>query len=112
MDRDPDYGIDRRDGCIVMGEISMNISQLEYGKSVRGKVFDAQTKEPLTNAKLILSIKQNGSTEKKKISTDENGIYQSDVLHGKLKKIEVEYLGYRNLKIDLKKQKHYTQQRL
>ena len=102
VDRKPDYGIDGRDGCVVMGEISMNITELKYGKSIQGKVFDSQTKEPLINAKLILIIEQNGSIKKKEINANENGIYQSD-LNGELKKIEVEYIAYRNLKIDIGK---------
>ncbi len=65
VERKPDYGIDGRDGCVVMGEISMNINELEYGKSIRGKVFDSKTKEPLINAKLKLTIEQNGSLKKR-----------------------------------------------
>ena len=61
VDRKPDYGISGRDGCVVMGEISMNITELKYGKSIRGKIFDSETKEPLINAKLKLTIDQNGS---------------------------------------------------
>lgn len=102
VDRKPDYGIDGRDGCVVMGEISMNITELEYGESIQGKVFDSQTKEPLINAKLTLIIEQNGSLKKKEIKANENGIYQSD-LNGELKKIEVEYIAYRKLKIDIGK---------
>ena len=102
VNRKPDYGIDGRDGCVIMGEISMNITELENGKSIRGKLFDSKTKEPLINAKLILSIEQNGSTKKKEINSNENGIYQSE-LNGELKKIEVEYIAYRNLKIDIRK---------
>jgi hypothetical protein len=102
VDRIPDYGIDGRDGCVVMGEISMNITELENGKSISGKVFDSQTKEPLINAKLTLIIEQNGSSNKRTINANENGIYQSD-LNGELKKIEVEYIAYRNLKIDIGK---------
>lgn len=102
VDRKPDYGISGRDGCVVMGEISMSISELENGKSVRGKVLDSEKNEPLINAKLKLTIEQNGSERTSEIYSDENGIYISD-LNGELKKMEVEYIAYRTLKIDFGK---------
>ncbi len=102
VDRKPDYGISGRDGCVIMGEISMNIAELNNGKSIRGKVFDSETKEPLINAKLKLSVKQNGMNSTSEINSDENGIYQAK-FKGELKKIEVEYVAYRNLKINLEK---------
>ena len=103
VNRKPDYGISGRDGCVTMGEISMNISELNNKKSIRGKVFDSETKEPLINAKLKLSIEQNGSNKTSEINSDVNGIYEAE-FNGELKKIEVEYIAYRTLKIDLEKQ--------
>ncbi|TDQ28142.1 P-loop NTPase family protein [Zeaxanthinibacter enoshimensis] len=102
MDRKPDYGIDGRDGCVVMGEISMDIYGFENGKSIRGKVFGSETRDPLVNAKLTLFIDQEGSTKKIEIVANEDGIYQS-VLNGKLSKIEVDYIAYRTLRIDIGK---------
>ena len=102
VDRKPDYGISGRDGCVVMEEISMNITELKNGKSIRGKIFDSKTKEPLINAKLKLTIAQNGSEKIAEIYSDENGIYQSKLI-GELRKIEVEYITYRTLKIDFDK---------
>ncbi|MEW2922945.1 hypothetical protein AB1A65_15835 [Muricauda sp. ANG21] len=103
VDRKPDYGINGRDGCVIMGEISMIITELENRKSVRGKVFDSEKKEPLINAKLKLTIEQNGSERTSEIYSDANGIYNTD-LFGELKKMEVEYIAYRTLKIDFAKQ--------
>lgn len=103
IDRKPDYGISGRDGCVVMGEISMSITELENGKSVSGKVFDSEKKEPLINAKLKLTIEQNGSERTSEIYSGENGIYKSDLI-GELKKMEVEYIAYRTLKIDFDQQ--------
>ena len=102
VDRKPDYGISGRDGCVVMEEISMNITEFKNGKSVRGKIFDSKTKTPLINAKLKLTIDQNGSEKTKEIYSDEDGIYQSELI-GELKKMEVEYIAYRTLKIDFEK---------
>ncbi|MCH4554138.1 hypothetical protein [Aestuariibaculum lutulentum] len=102
IDRKPEYGDGQRDGCVFMEEISMNITELNNGKSIRGKVFDSKTKEPLINAKLKLFIEQNGSSKTLEIKTNENGFYNSD-FKGKLKKIEVEYIAHRTLKVDLEK---------
>ena len=102
VDRKPDYGFSGRDGCVVMGEISMNITELKNGKSISGKIFDSETKKPLINAKLKLTIDQNGSEKISDIYSDENGIYKSELI-GELKKIEVEYIAYRSLKIDFEK---------
>lgn len=102
VERKPDYGISGRDGCVIMGEISMSITELKNGKSVRGKVFDSETKEPLINAKLKLTIDQNGSARTSNIYSDNNGIYKSDLI-GELKSMEVEYIAYRILKIDFEK---------
>jgi hypothetical protein len=102
VDRKPDYGISGRDGCVVMGEISMNVTELKKGKSISGKVFDSETKNPLINAKIKITIDQNGTEKTSDIYSDKNGIYISD-LFGELKKIEVEYIGYRTLKIDFGK---------
>lgn len=102
VDRKLDYGISGRDGCVVMGEISMNIAELKNGKTIRGKVFDSETKEPLINATLKLIIDQNGSNNITEIKTDGNGNYKSE-LKGNLKKIKVEYIAYRTLNIELDK---------
>lgn len=102
VDRKPDYGISGRDGCVVMEEISMKITELKNGKKVSGKIFDSKTKEPLINARLKLTIDQNGSKNATEIYSDKNGFYNYELV-GELKKMEVEYIAYRTLKIDFEK---------
>ena len=102
VDRKPDYGDGNRDGCVIMDEISMDIDHLNE-RSISGKVFDSKTKEPLNNAKLTLITNQNGLTNKTIITSNFNGFFKSE-LNGKPTKIEVEYIAYRNLKINLEKQ--------
>ena len=102
VDRKPDYGFVGRDGCVVMDEISMDINELNQ-KLIRGKIFNSKTKEPLIGAQIYLFITQNDSIQKLVIKTDSNGLYKSQ-LNGKLNKINVEYIGHRNLKIDFKKE--------
>lgn len=102
VNRKPEYGINGKDGCVVMNEISMDIAELQNGKSIRGKVFDSKTKVPLINADLTLTTDQNGSNNVTEIKTDENGNWKS-VLKGNLKKIKVEYITYRALNIELNK---------
>ena len=102
VDRKPDYGFVGRDGCVVMDEISMDINELNQ-KLIRGKIFNSKTKEPLIGAQIYLFITQSDSIQKLVIKTDSNGLYKSQ-LNGKLNKINVEYIGHRNLKIDFKKE--------
>lgn len=101
VDRKPNYGDGNRDGCVIMEEISMDIDQINE-KSISGKVFDSKTKEPLSNAKLTLITNQNGLTNKTIITSNSDGFFKGE-LNGKPTKIEVEYIAYRNLKIDIGK---------
>ena len=102
VDRKPDYGFVGRDGCVVMDEISMDIYELNQ-KLIRGKIFNSTTKEPLIGAQINLFITLNDSIQKIVIKADSNGLYKSE-LNGKLNKMNVEYIGHRNLKIDFKKE--------
>lgn len=102
VDRKPDYGFVGRDGCVVMDEISMDINELNL-KLIRGKIFNSKTKEPLIGAQIYLFIIQNDSIQQIDIKADSDGLYKSE-LKGKLNKMNVEYIGYRNLKIDFQKE--------
>ncbi|MCO4807630.1 MAG: hypothetical protein KC456_13685 [Flavobacteriales bacterium] len=96
VDRIPDYGNGHKDGCIVMGQISMEIDSLEIG-SVSGRVYDSESLDfvPYATIKLYNNDKKRATT-----SSNEQGYFHSEESSG-LIKIEVEYLGYRNLVIDL-----------
>ena len=102
VDRKPDYGFVGRDGCVVMDEISMDINELNQ-KLIRGKIFNSKTKEPLIGAQIYLFIIQNDSIQQIDIKADSDRLYKSE-LKGKLNKMNVEYIGYRNLKIDFHKE--------
>ena len=101
VNRKPDYGNGHRDGCIVMGEISMDIERLNE-KGISGKVFDSKTKDPLAGAKLTLFVNQNGLIKKTIISSNAGGFFKGE-LNAKPTKIKVEFPGYRDLIIDLGK---------
>ena len=100
VNRVPDYGIDGGDGCVVMEEISMNITELD-DHQIKGFIFNSKSKQPLVNAELNLFVFKNGLMDTTNIRSDENGIYESE-LNGRLKKIEVQYIAHRNLLVIFK----------
>ncbi|WP_236959947.1 carboxypeptidase-like regulatory domain-containing protein [Joostella atrarenae] len=102
VDRKPNYGIMGSDGCVVMEEISMDITKLDNGSIIQGKVFDSNTKAPLINATLKLTTRQKDTNNTSTINTDKKGFYKSK-LKGELTDIEIDYIGYRTLKVSFKK---------
>jgi len=102
VNRKPDYGIDGKDGCVILGEISMKITNFSEN-SLSGEIFDSKTKKPLSNATMTLFVNQKRQTEKLYLVTKDDGSYLKEY-EGQLEKISVEYIGYRNLIIDLNKQ--------
>jgi len=67
-----------------------------FAQSINGKVIDAQTKEPLPYANIVLSSKNKG------VSTDENGMYTFDVAGDIEDALMISYLGYTTQEISLK----------
>lgn len=99
--RVPDYGIDGGDGCVVMSEISMNIIDLKKDY-IRGNVFDSKTNEPLIYGNINLYIDNGQKIETMNLNSDSNGFFSTE-FKGKLTEIEVDYIAYRNLKVELQK---------
>lgn len=98
--RKPDYGDGHRDGCVVMGQISMDIDTLN-DIIVIGKVTDSKTNEPLLFASILLVF---CDTDNLKSKTDSIGQFSIDYSF-KLCKIQTEYVGYRTLYVDLTRMK-------
>lgn len=94
IDRLPDYGISGRDGCIVGREIVLELKDIDT-QQVEGWIKDAETGEALVGASIKLQRK-NGSNET--LKTDSYGRFLMNK-SSPLKKLNVEYLGYRILKI-------------
>ena len=97
--RVPDYGIDGGDGCVVMNEISMNIFDLKKD-FIRGNIFDSESNEPLIFGNINLYIDKGQKIETLNLNSDSNGFLATE-FNGKLIKIEVDYIAYRNLKVEL-----------
>ncbi|WP_214111649.1 hypothetical protein [Aequorivita echinoideorum] len=102
LDRKPEYGYSGKDGCVVMREISMNITELSNGKFIIGQVYDSENKTPLLNAGIIFSVNRNGIINTIETLSDKNGMFYTE-FDGKLKNIIVARVAYRTLKIDFDK---------
>ncbi len=97
MNRIPDYGIDNKDGCVVLGEISLSLI-FKSTDSIAGVVTDSKTSEPIPFAKVHLFKKTPEGA--RVLSSDSLGEFQIK-LTNRLEKIQIEFVGYRTLLIDL-----------
>ena len=95
--RTPDYGIDNKDGCIILGEISLSLLFISTD-SITGVVVDSKTAEPIPFAKVQFIQKTPEGAQV--VNSDSLGEFQTRLTNG-LEKIQVEYIGYRTLLIDL-----------
>ncbi|MCH4824583.1 carboxypeptidase-like regulatory domain-containing protein [Gramella lutea] len=97
--RKPDYGIDGEDGCEVLGEISMNIIEIEPG-FIKGKIYDSENKDPLINADIYLILSGEKENDTLNIYSDLDGNFQKE-FDGVIQEIEVNYIAFRNLKVNM-----------
>ncbi|MCH4824551.1 carboxypeptidase-like regulatory domain-containing protein [Gramella lutea] len=97
--RKPDYGIDGKDGCEVLGEISMNIIEIEPG-FIKGKIFDSENKDPLINADIYLILSGEKKNDTLNIYSDQDGNFQKE-FDGVIQEIEVRYIAFRNLNVNM-----------
>jgi hypothetical protein len=95
--RTPDYGIDNKDGCIILGEISLSLIFISID-SIAGVVVDSKTAEPIPIARV--KFIQKTPEGAKVVNSDSLGEFQTRLTNG-LKRIQIEYIGYRTLLIDL-----------
>ena len=100
QDRIPNYGIGSPDGCVIMGEISLNLETV--GKdSIRGTVRESDKHQALPFATVKLqSDKQNDLS----LQTDSAGNFRTRI-PPELKAIQIEYIGFRTLTVDLTEMK-------
>ncbi len=97
--RKPDYGINGKDGCEVLGEISMNIIEIEPG-FIKGKIFNSENKDPLINADIYLILSGEKENDTLNIYSDQDGNFQKE-FNGVIQEIEVNYIAFRNLKVNM-----------
>ncbi|HET8963666.1 MAG TPA: carboxypeptidase-like regulatory domain-containing protein [Chitinophagales bacterium] len=96
--RVPDYGDGRRDGCVVEGQLSLNLNALKKD-SIAGIVFDSKTSEPIAFSTIRL-VQENNSTNQ--VTTDSLGEFHIKLKY-KIIEIQIEYIGYRTLNVNLTK---------
>lgn len=92
----PDYGDGRKDGCIVMGEMFLQLNT-EDKTNYSGKLIDVTTSKPIEGALIQLTFKN--SDEPMKVRTDKDGLF-SFSKNFEIVKIQVNCIGYRHLVID------------
>jgi len=95
--RIPDYGIDNKDGCVVLREISLSLIFISTD-SIAGVVTDSKTAEPIPFAKVQLFQKTPEGA--RVFNSDSLGEFRIR-LTNRLEKIQIEFVGYRTLLIDL-----------
>lgn len=92
VDRYPEYGDGKRDGCVVLDEISLEVKIDKIG-DIKGKVSDADSKKPLNNALVLIKTLENSRIE---AITDSMGVFNSSI-SGQLTGLQIEHIGYRGL---------------
>lgn len=94
IDRVPDYGISSRDGCIVMGEINLELRDID-AQIVEGLVKDAERGHALVGASIKLR-RLNGRSET--LRTDSSGRFLVN-RSSPIKEFHVLYIGYRTFNV-------------
>jgi hypothetical protein len=89
INRIPDYGDGRREGCIIMPQIRVEL-QTQADTLIFGRVTDVDTRKPLIGAN-VKSISKAGIETR--LTTDSLGAFK---FAGRLRHLEVSLLGYRN----------------
>jgi hypothetical protein len=99
VNRIAEYGNGYQDGCIIGGQMSLNIDVMSKD-SIAGFIFDSKSKEPLYFSTVRLINIDLESTDTLEIIADEKGTFTSAIKTFP-NKVEVKYIGYRTLNIDL-----------
>ena len=97
QNRIPDYGIDNKDGCVVLGKISLSLIFISTD-SIVGVVVDSKTSEPIPFA--TVQLFQRTPEGAKVLRSDSLGEFKTR-LTNRLGKIQIEHIGYRTLLINL-----------
>jgi hypothetical protein len=103
VNRATNYGNGNQDGCIIGHQISLNIDWLS-NDSIAGLVLDSKSKEPLYFSTIELSFSDNHPIDTLRFTANEKGEFNGLIKHIP-KKIEVIYIGYKTLIIDLSQYK-------
>lgn len=94
VNRLPDYGDGHRDGCIIMGELSVSLVE-ENGKVI-GQVFDATNDESMPYVQIVVNW---GFENEVQTLVDSEGRFSFEKIE-KLKNITFSSVGYRTLEVN------------
>lgn len=101
VDRAPHYGLDNPDGCVVEGQVLLAISSLSESQ-YNGVVKDVKTHEPIPGANVKFFYQEADSPVT--VITNKEGQFEY-TKESPISKIEVFFVGYRTLVIDLRNNK-------
>ncbi len=97
IDRVPQYGNGRKDGCIINKQISLLI-ELSNASNISGKVIDSKTNESIAYANL--NIYEKDENVSINMMADSIGCFTTNNI-AKPIKIVVKYIGYKTLTVEL-----------
>ena len=95
INRIPDYGDTRRDGCVVMNEMQLYLTTADK-KFYSGRLIDVTTQDPLDSASIRLTFYNSSDTIS--LQTDNNGEF-SFKKNSEIETIQASLTGYRSITI-------------
>ena len=101
VNRVPKYGNGNPDGCIVMGEMQLSLSSSDSLQAT-GEIRDVVSLEPLAGARVKLDF---GKGKLMDIVSDTQGKFKFN-RETKVEGINVAYIGYRALILDVSKRRN------
>jgi hypothetical protein len=96
VDRDPDYGLTGKDGCVVEGQFLLSLKS-SVNSEVVGVVKDVESLEPMIGANV--SVWFEGQNSPISIVADVNGEFKF-VRQSSVTKVEVQFVGWRTMVVD------------
>lgn len=93
VNRVPDYGDGHRDGCIIMGELSVNL--VEEDRMVSGQVYDESNNESMAYVQIIVNW---GSESEIQYLADSQGKFTFKKTD-QIENVTFSSIGYRTLKV-------------
>lgn len=99
IDRIPEYGDTKKDGCVIEEQIYLSLKTLDKTNFI-GAVQDVETLDPLPGA--IIHVHLSNTGQPLIVTADQNGKFSFDT-ETEIKKIDISLIGWRTLSIDFKR---------
>lgn len=97
VNRIPHYGINAKDGCVVHGQMAMNLTYFSKD-SIAGQLINPNTENPILFSEIKLITVNSDSI---RLFSNENGRFHSK-LNDQLYWIKTNLIGYKSLVVDLR----------